>query len=248
MSKNTQFTFFEHLEELRKRLIISFGAITLGGLASYCYSDKLLHFLLLPIRKEINQVYFFSPADAFMVRIKIALLAGLILASPIVAGQIWLFISPALYEREKKFIPPLIILTSGLFIAGALFSFFFVVPLTLQFFMSMQTEFLRPMISINECISFLSGILLAFGVAFNLPIFVMGFVLVGVFDTTLLNKFQRHVIVLIFILAAALTPGPDIASQLFLAVPLIILFELSVLGAWVIELFRKKDQKRLEYV
>ena len=247
--KKTLLTFFEHLDELRRRLLISSAAVLTGMVAGWCYSDRALKILSAPVRNEISEVYFFSPAEAFIIKIKIAFLIGLFLASPIVLSQVWLFISPALHGKEKKAVFPLIFVTSVLFFAGAAFCFFLVMPLALHFFMSMQTEFLRPMISMAEYITFVSTMLLAFGVAFNMPVFIMAFVFSGVVDAKGLNKFQKHVIVLIFIVAAILTPGPDIASQLLLAFPLVALFEISVLGAKLVEFLKKrKRQKSLEYV
>lgn len=213
---------------------MSLGAVTAAALAGYYYADPILRFLIEPVSPEIGGVYFFSPAEAFLAKIKIAFFTGLIVAFPIIATQVWLFVSPALYKKEKKIIFPLAGMTSALFLSGAAFSFFAVTPFALKFLVGMRTEFLRPMISVSEYVNFLSGMMLAFGVAFNLPIFVLALVFSGVIDVRGLNRYQRHAIVTIFILAALLTPGPDIASQLILAVPLIALYELSILAAWIL--------------
>jgi sec-independent protein translocase protein TatC len=236
-------TLFDHLDELRKRLILSLAAVGLGAAAGYFASDNILEVLTAPLRNANEPLYFFSPADAFIVKLKIALLSGLVLASPIVISQIWLFVSPALHNNERRAIFPLIAITSVLFLTGAAFSFLVVMPMALNFFIGMQTEFLRPMISVTEYVGFLSMMTLAFGIAFNLPVFVMAFVLTGVWDSKGLARYQKHAIVLIFILAAVLTPGPDIASQFFLAVPLVVLFELSVVGAKAVEFLKRKNRK-----
>jgi sec-independent protein translocase protein TatC len=237
------FTFFDHLDELRKRLILSLTAAGAAAVAGYLASDRILEALTIPLRGANEPLYFFSPADAFLVRLKIALLAGLVLASPVVASQIWLFVSPALYKNERRAVAPLIAVTSALFFAGAAFSYFVVMPLALNFFLGMQTEFLRPMISVTEYVGFLSMMTLAFGIAFNLPVFVIALVLAGLWDAKGLVRFQKQAIVLIFILAAVLTPGPDIASQCLLAVPLVVLFELSVGAAKAVEFFKRKNRK-----
>jgi len=238
-------TLFGHLDELRKRLLVSFAAVLVSMAGAFFYSDRLLAVLVRPLLTGTNEVYFFSPAEAFAVKLKMAFLAGLVIASPVVMGQLWLFISPALYEREKRLMVPVIFLTSFLFLAGVLFCFFFVMPSALKFLMGMQTEFLKPMISVSEYVGFLSMMLLAFGAAFNLPVFIMALVFLGLLDSKTLNRYQRHAVLLIFIAAAVMTPGPDIVSQLLLAVPLVLLFELSVLGAKAIEVVRRKQQKVL---
>jgi sec-independent protein translocase protein TatC len=236
------FTFFDHLDELRKRLILSLAAVGGAAVAGYLASDRILEALIIPLRSASEPLYFFSPADAFLVKLKIALLAGLVLASPVVASQIWLFVSPALYKNERRAVAPLIAVTSVLFLAGAAFSYFVVMPLALDFFLGMQTESLRPMLSVTEYVGFLSMMTLAFGIAFNLPVFVIALVLTGLWDAKGLVRFQKQAIVMIFILAAVLTPGPDIASQCLLAVPLVVLFEMSVLAAKLVELSRKSKR------
>ncbi len=239
MAKKTSLTFFGHLEELRKRILIALSAVAVGTFLSYFYCDKLLKILMMPMNKTIDKVYFFSPAEAFLVKMKVAFLSGVFLASPVVISQIWFFISPALYKNEKKIVVPLILITSFLFLLGAVFCFYFVLPFALKFLVGQETEFLQPVISVGHYISFLSGMLLSFGLAFNVPVFILALVFLGVLSSKFLNRYQRHAVVLIFIAAAVLTPGPDIASQLFLAFPLLLLFELSVAGAKVIEIFKK---------
>jgi sec-independent protein translocase protein TatC len=131
-----------------------------------------------------------------------------------------------------------------LFILGAAFSFYGVIPVTLHFLIGMQSEFMRPMVSVSEYLSFLTSMVFAFGVAFNLPVFILALVGSGLVSAKMLNQFQRWAILIIFILAAVLTPGPDIASQLMLAVPLLILFELSIAGAVVLERMRRKNSAK----
>lgn len=235
-------SFLEHLDEMRRRLIIAVIAISACTLASFFYSDKILDILAYPMRQYIPAVYFFSPADAFVVKIKVSLLSGLIFASPILMWQVWLFVSPALYPNERQAILPFTVITTSLFLAGAVFSFTKAVPMTLQFLMSMQTDYMKPLVSMSEYISFVTMMVIAFGFAFNLPVFVLALVASRVVQAKMLNKFQRHVVVFIFIAAAILTPGPDIASQLMLAIPLLVLFELSVAAAYVLELLRRKKQ------
>ena len=228
-------TFFGHLEELRRRIFISLAAVLGGTLAGTFFSDRALRVFLRPIRDEIGRAYFFSPAEALVVKLKVAMLLGLLLAAPVLFWQFWQFISPALFHQEKKIFLALVGVTSALFLFGAYFCFYGVLPTALKFLVGMRSDYLAPMISITEYVSFLSGMALAFGVAFNLPVVILGLVKVGALNSKMLSHYQRHAIVLIFIVAAVLTPGPDIASQLMLAVPLFILFEGSVFLAGLIE-------------
>jgi sec-independent protein translocase protein TatC len=242
MSQQPYGTFFEHWDELRWRLVVSLGAFFICALPPIFYSDRLLGWLVAPLVREVPSVYFFSPADAFVVKIKVSLLAAAVLSSPMILGQLWIFVSPALYGNEKKAARPLILISSVLFVLGALFSFYVILPVTLHFLIGMQSEYMKPLVSVSEYISFLTSMILAFGVSFNLPVFILVPVAAGLVSAKMLNKLQRWAIVSIFILAAVLTPSPDVASQLLLAIPLLILFEISVLGAVIYE--KIKCQKR----
>lgn len=233
--KQPQLSFVGHLDELRTRLMISIAAVAAGGCLAYFFSEKVLQILLQPIQPTGNPVYFLSPADAFILRIKIALFAGAILASPVVISQIWFFIVPALHEKEKRMIFPWIAATSLLFLAGISFCFFGVIPIALKFLMGFQTDFLKPMISVTSYVDFLWNLSLAFGIAFNLPVVVIILSSLGVVTTKTLAHYRKHAIVLIFILAAVMTPTPDMATQTLLAVPLIFLYELGILGARMIK-------------
>ena len=243
MTRPVYLTFFEHLDELRKRLVISLVTLLIGTLVGCYYSDTALRLMLEPAASQIHEFYFFSPTAAFLVKFKIAFLLGFLAASPVVISQLWLFVSPALHTKERKMVIPLIGVTSVLFLLGVFFCYATVIPFTFKFLIGMQTDFLKPMISIESYINFVLGMFLAFGISFNMPVFILAFVRVGLLSVKTLNRYQRHIVVLIFILAAVLTPTPDISGQLMLAVPLVFLFELSIAGSWVMESLRKKDRK-----
>ena len=228
--------FFEHLDELRRRLLISLGAVAVSSVCLYFFADGLLALLIQPLQRvEGSTLYFFSPQEAFVIKLKITLLAGVLAASPVLAWQIWQFVAPALYPGEKKAVLPLVSATAALFVGGAAFCYWAVLPAALGFLVGgMQTEYLRPLLSVGDYVGFLSGMMLAFGIAFNLPLVVLALVASGLIQPRDLNRCQRQAIVLIFIAAAVLTPGPDIASQLLLALPLVALFELSVLASFAL--------------
>lgn len=227
-------TFAEHLAELRRRVIRCL--IALGAASSICYlrSETLLAWLLRPLSEPVGQLYFFSPQEAFVVRIKTALFCGALLTAPWMFAQLWLFVAPGLRDGERRMILPLTAMTTVFFAAGAAFSYWIVIPVALSFLLSMGSDLLRPMISVTEYVSFVSTMTIAFGIAFNLPVFLLGAVSAGVLSDRVLAAHRRHAVVVAFIAAALLTPGPDVASQVLLAIPLIVLYEISVQGArWV---------------
>ncbi|MBI3316301.1 MAG: twin-arginine translocase subunit TatC [Candidatus Omnitrophica bacterium] len=246
MIRETALTFTQHLEELRKRLMIALAAVGIATTAGFFFSDALLKVLTVPLKNEMGHVYFFSPTGAFAVKLEVALLTGVLAASPVWLYQLWQFLSPALFEKEKRMVIALIGTASFLFLAGVAFAFFLVVPVSLQFLVvGMQSEVLKPMISIEHYIAFLRGMLLAFGVAFNFPVMLLALAGLGILSSGKLSRYRRHVIVLIFIAAAILTPTPDMFGQLILALPLVLLFEISIWGARGMEWMRKNRRKGL---
>ena len=236
-------TFLEHLDELRRRLWVAVGAFLACSLGSFFYSETLLKWAVAPMGATPETLYFFSPAEMLIARMKLALLAGFLIASPVLVAQFWLFVSPAMHRHERRAVMPVIIVTSALFLAGSWFAYMKVLPAALGFFLSQSSSVVRPMLSVSEYLSFVAMTLVSFGIAFNLPVFILALAATGVVNVRMLNQFQRQVIVLIFIAAAILTPGPDIASQLLMAVPLVALFEVSVLGAAILEWFRQRGKR-----
>ena len=237
--------FMGHLEEFRKRVLVSLVALSAGAAFSFFYIDEIIDMLTKPLRPQVGQIYFFSPADAFTIKIKAALLAGFLVASPLVLCELWLFLSPAMHPKERKALIPVVFITSFLFLTGALFSFFTVLPAALHFLIGQQTPYLRPLVSMNEYLSFISGMMIAFGFAFNLPVLVTALVATGFVTVKTLSHYHRHIVVLIFIAAAVLTPGPDIASQMMLAIPLLVLFEVSLLAGWIVQKTKKGKARAL---
>lgn len=230
----------EHLEDLRRAITISLGAIAAASAAAWFFSDRLVGWLTEPARRIIDgPLYFFAPSDAFLIRIQASLVAGIIAASPVIAAQIWFFVAPALFENEKKSVLPWAAATAGLFVIGAAMGYFFILPTTLQFTMSYATDSLRPMISIREYLSLAGDLVLASGIAFDFPVVVVAIVAMGIVKTATLAQFRKHVYVLILVIAAVLTP-PDVASQMLLGVPMLVLFEGSMI---VSKSFEKKPAR-----
>ncbi len=220
-----------HLQELRKRLILSFIAIGVGFVLCYAFAESLFDILASPLLKLMpagGSLIFTSVAEAFFTYMKIAFIAGLILTSPFVLYQIWAFVAPGLYRNEKRYVIPFIFLGSLFFATGILFSYFVAIPVGFRFFLGYATDFIKPMPSMKEYLSFSIKFLLAFGLVFEFPVVLILLSRVGVVDSKMLARNRKYAILLIFIFAAVLTP-PDIVSQVLMALPLMALYELSIL-------------------
>lgn len=221
--------FLSHLEELRGRLIFSLAAFFVATALCLFFSYPLLDFFIRPLQQfEGTTLYFQSPADAFLTHLKAAALAGFVLSTPFLLTQLWLFVAPGLYSREKKILFPLILVSVFLFLSGTLFAYLVIIPWGLEFLLSFQTENLKPFLGVGPYFSFLVGMVLVFGVLFDFPVVIFGLVRLGIVDTQTLTRSRRVVAVAAFVIAAVLTPSPDPISQLLLAIPLLLLFEISV--------------------
>lgn len=237
--------FTSHLEELRVRLMRSLAAIGIGFAVCYFFKERLFSFLMLPladIMPEGSGMIFTSLPEAFFTYLKVSFFAAIFLVSPYVLYQIWKFISPGLYDSEKKYIFPFVSLSSIFFIGGALFAYFLVFPLGFKFFVAFGTDFIKPMLSMKEYLSFSMKLLIAFGIIFELPIFMFFIARIGLVDSETLIKKRKYAILLTFIIAALLTP-PDVVTQAMMAVPLIILYEISL---FVVKLGEKKTEAKNE--
>lgn len=233
--------FEPHFEELRRRFLFSFWAFLAATIVSYFFSSQLLNLLTQPLKTYDPQVslFFQKPYEAFLTHIKIACTAGFVISCPVIFSQAWSFLTPGLYDREKKMILPLILTTTALFLFGVWFGYRWVIPWGIHFLLSYQTEMMKPLLGVGPYFSFLISMLLAFGILFDFPVVIIGLVKLGIVETQTLASMRKGIILTIFIVAAVLTPSPDPVSQLLLAIPLWILFELSLLIAGVIERKRK---------
>lgn len=219
----------------------SLAAIFIFSFASYFFSKPLLEFLTLPLRQfGETALYFQSPYEAFLAHLKVSLLAGTLAAAPVFLIELWLFIAPGLHRREKKALFFLLSVSVLLFLIGAAFAFWILVPWGLRFFLGFQTYTLRPLLGIGPYFSFLAGMVLACGIAFDLPVVLLGLVGAGILKKEALRRSRKSVIVSLFILAAVLTPSTDPASQILLTLPLLLLYEACVLGAGWIEKRKKR--------
>jgi len=231
--------FTGHLEELRKRLITCFIATGIGFVISYGFKERLFEILVRPlilVMETGDKLIFTGLPEAFFTYLKVSLLTGLMLAAPVIIYQFWMFVAPGLYEKERGLLIPIVFLSSFFFIGGALFGYFIVFPFGFKFFLGFATETIQPLPSMREYLSFSSKLLLAFGLSFELPLVLTFLAKLGLISVDFLKKNRKYALLLFFVGAAILTP-PDVVTQIMLALPLMALYELSILGA---RLFGKK--------
>ncbi|MEW6409495.1 MAG: twin-arginine translocase subunit TatC [Nitrospirota bacterium] len=247
----------EHLSELRKRIITSIIAIGVGFLISFNYSEVILGWLKTPLTTKylISTTYpyifytndpnpveliFLAPTEAFWMHLKISLIAGLFLALPVVFYQLWKFISPGLLSKEKHYALPFVIIGTTFFVIGALFCFFVVLPFAMKFLLTYKTEHLKPMLSVGKYVDFCLKFILAFGLVFELPLVITFLSKLGLVTPQFLAKHRKYAVLASFIVAALLTPTPDVFNQTLMAVPLIILYEVGIIAA---RLFGPRHEK-----
>ena len=227
-----------HLEELRDSIVRIVVAIGLGFLVSYGFKDWLFKVLTKPLADvmpaESFMIYTALP-EAFFIYMKLALFASIFLTSPFCLYQIWKFISPGLHSREKRYVVPFVLASSSLFIGGVLFGYFIVLPPAFRFFVSFSSDFLKPMFSLKEYLSISLKFLLGFGASFQLPVFLFFMTKIGIVNSRILAKQRRYAILAIFIVAAILTPSPDAVTQILMALPLIVLYEIGIVVAKLAE-------------
>lgn len=231
-------TLVEHLTELRNRIIYMAVALVAAILLCYSFSETLVKDMI-GIVPDVSFV-FISPAELLLSYIKIAVIMGLVLSSPFLITQIWLYVSPGLEKRERITIVMSLIFGGVFFIIGAVFSYIVVLPLMINFFMGFQMEGIEEMISFSSYLSLVVNTVLSFGIIFELPSIMVILTRLGIMRVKFMKTNRKYIILLIFILAAVLTP-PDIISQTLLALPMILLFELGILLSMIVERKRMKE-------
>lgn len=231
--------FLAHLAELRKRLLLALAALAAATTASFSFTETLAEYMMHPVA-GLSFVYL-SPPELFLAYVRIAVLAGLVISSPIILFQIWVFVRPGLLKRERRAVLAGLFAGAVFFAAGAAFSFFVILPFTLRFFLQYATERIEAVFSFGEYVGFVTSLVLSFGIAFELPVLTAILAALGVVTGSALAKARRYAVLLVFILAAILTP-PDVVSQILLALPMLFLFELSVIVARRIE--RRVERRR----
>jgi sec-independent protein translocase protein TatC len=246
--EQSRMPLMEHLIELRNRLAYSVGGLLVAFVACYAFSDKIYQVLAWPLYRVCHdcRMIITAPQEAFFTYVKVSFWAAFLLAFPIIASQIWMFVAPGLYRNERRAFLPFLAATPVLFALGGALVYFLVMPLALQFFLSFQTpggEGVLPIEAetrVSEYLSLIMALILAFGVAFQLPVLLTLLAKVGIASSAGLAAKRRYAIVGIFAVAAVLTP-PDPISQISLAVPMVLLYEISIWSARMVE--KKRAQR-----
>lgn len=239
--------FLEHLEELRVRLVRALIALIIGvGIGIWATSQyQLVDIFQAPIVPLLSGRHLVvqSPTELVMITLKIGFIAGTVLASPVILWQVWAFLSPALYEREKKAIVPALFAGMLLFLTGSVLSFIYLVPQALRVLLGFNPGTFDILITFDKYFDFVLQVVLAMGLAAELPLLIIMLAVLGVVTPAMLNKFRRFAIVLSFAAGAILSPGTDIFSMLMMTVPILLLYEIGFLGAVVAHRRRKSREK-----
>jgi sec-independent protein translocase protein TatC len=232
-------SFLEHLEELRKRIIYSLIAVTVGFFACWNYHEFIFRFVQRPVMDALQRngmaekLVYLNPTEPFNLYLKVAFLAGLFVTSPFVLYQVWLFISPGLYRNEKRYVLPFMFSTVFLFLGGGLFAYKMVYPAALNFLIDYGKQF-QPMITIGEYTDLFLTIMLGMGLIFEMPILVFFLSMMGIVSPRWMWHNVRYSILVIFIVAAILTPTTDILNMCLFAAPMVALYILSIGVAWMV--------------
>ncbi|KJS28638.1 MAG: preprotein translocase subunit TatC [Desulfatitalea sp. BRH_c12] len=225
--------FTAHLEELRSRLVKSSIAVFIGFLISYGFKEQLFNILthpLMRVMKPGEYMIYTNLPEAFFTFLKTALISGILLSSPILLYQFWMFVAPGLYDRERRMVLPILVLSTFFFVAGVLFAYFVVFPYGFKFFLGFASDVVRPLPAMKEYLGFASKMLLAFGLTFEMPLVITFLARLGILPVATLQKNRKYAVLIFFVFAAFLTP-PDVVSQILMAFPMMLLYEISIIGA-----------------
>jgi sec-independent protein translocase protein TatC len=235
-SAGGKMSFLEHLDELRRRILISILAVIGGFIAALFFIDRIFAFVMKPLQAILphgGKLIYTEPTEAFMLQLKVAALAGLVVAAPLVMWQVWLFVAPGLYAREKRFALPFVFFSSIFFVAGAAFSHYVVFPTAWAFLASFTTDYMEFTPKVSSTFTLYARMLLAFGLVFQMPTVVLALARMGVVTAGFLARHTKYAILIIFIIAAVITPTSDVVTQAMMAAPMMVLYGLSILIAWV---------------
>ena len=245
MSSDEKQPFLAHLEELRKRLIACAIAVGIGFVISYFFSERLFRLLIMPLREampESDQLIFTNLPEMFLTYLKVAFIAGILVAAPIIFYELWMFVAPGLYRKEKRYAIPFVVSSTILFVGGSLFGYFVVFPFGFKFFLGFANEYVKALPSVKQYFSFSMKLLFAFGIVFELPVVVFFLAKMGLVTPDLLKRNRKYAILLTFVIAALLTP-PDVITQCMMAGPILILYEIGILVTRLAQVKRQDDEE-----
>src|SRR6185503_3268706 len=239
-------SLMEHLDELRRRIIHSAAYLIAGFAVAWIFRIQLLHFLQAPLLKIGKSLVFTHPMDALNLYLYVALLAGAIIASPFILYQVWLFIAPGLYQKEKRFVIPFMAATVSLFLLGAAFGYYYVLPGAIKILVIQFGHDFTPMITIEDYSSFFLSIILGLGISFELPILIFFLALFGIVSPRFLWKNIRYAILAVFVVAAVICPSPDPSTMCIYAIPMLALYILGIGVAWWVHPSRRRAKQAEE--
>lgn len=251
LEQMSSMTLLDHLEELRKRIIWSIVGITVAFFGCFLYAEKIFAYVQQPIIEALRKnnmeqtLVYTNPIEPFNLYVKIGLIAGIFLASPFVLYQIWMFIAPGLYRHEKRYVLPFMFSTVGLFLSGGFFGYKIVYPQALTFLIHYGGQF-KPMITVSEYTNLFMTIILGLGTVFELPVLIFFLALMGIVSAGWLWRNIRYSILVIFIIAAIVTPTPDVVNMCIFAAPMVGLYILSIGVAWLVHPSRRKARAAKE--
>ena len=237
-------SFLEHLDELRRRLVVAIIAVAVGFLVALFFIDRIFGFVMRPLQQILphgGKLIYTEPTEAFMLQLKVAALAGLVLAAPLVMWQVWLFVAPGLYAKEKRFALPFVFFSSIFFVGGAAFSHYVVFPTAWTFLASFTTDYMEFTPKVSSTFSLYARMLLAFGLVFQMPTVVLALARMGVVTAGFLARHTKYAILIIFIIAAVITPTSDVVTQALMAAPMIVLYAISIVVAWIFGRKKPRD-------
>ena len=236
-------SLLDHLQELRTRLIRAVYVVSAAFLICLIFSERIFNVFAALVNNKLGKgssLVYLTPTEPIFVYIKLAFIAGLFVTIPYVLYQMWAFVSPGLYERERRLSAPAVILATFLFYAGGAFAYFVVLPAALKFLLGFPSESLKPMLAVQQYVSFVLMLILAFAGIFETPIIVVLLGLLGLYNSSQLRKGRRYFVVLAFIIGAILSPSPDVFNQSLMAIPMMLLYEV---GIWILSYLEKKRKE-----
>lgn len=237
----SRMSFLDHLEELRKRILYSVYALLAGCGIAFFFAVKLTHYLQGYLTSMGGKLQYTELMGGFMFYFKVGAFAGLLLSAPVIFLQIWLFVAPGLYQRERRVVVPFVASSTALFASGVYFAHRFAIPSMLKFFASFENQFVDMRPNISSTFDFYVKMILAFGLVFQMPILVFFLARFGIVTARFMWKHFRYAVLIIFVLAAIATPTADPVNQAMFAAPMVVLYLISIVVAWVFQKKKKKD-------
>ncbi len=249
----------EHLGELRRRILVSLSVVAISFGVCFYYSEYIFSLLILPMSSALKfsfsypfvslvkvgnanaELVFLAPAEALWMHMKISLITGAVISSPLILYEFWRFVAPGLLQKERKYVFPFIVITMFLFLLGAIFCFVIVLPFAMKFLLNFKTGTLKPMLSVGRYIDFCLKFIVAFGAIFELPVVLVFLTRMGIVTPKSLAKNRKYAVVLAFVIAAFLTPTPDAFNQTLMALPIVLLYET---GIWASRILNEDHKDR----